>query len=173
MKRLSRPSLWVLWLAGLWLVLGCSGALAADELSRLALDEVGSIGTVIAADETGAAEGRAAIRIETLGPASICLGQVTGLDVDQARLVYQAKVKCRGLEGNAFLEMWVYFGKEGPFFSRGLNSTVSGSSDWTALETPFLLRAGQKPTRITFNVYVNGSGTVWVDDIRLLKLPLP
>jgi len=172
MRRLSRPRLWAIWLAGIWLILGCSGALAADELARLALDEAGSIGTVIAADEAGAAEGRAAIRIETQGPASICLGQATGLDVDQATLIYQAKVKSHQLEGNAFLEMWVHFADGGPFFSRGLNSTVSGTSDWTVLQTPFLLRAGQKPTRITFNVYVNGSGTVWVDDIRLLKLPL-
>ncbi|MBW1713568.1 MAG: hypothetical protein JRJ59_10510, partial [Deltaproteobacteria bacterium] len=86
---------------------------------------------------------------------------------------FQAKVKCRNLEGNAFLEMWCYFPGKGPFFSRGLKSVVTGTRDWTVLETPFLLKAGQKPTKVTLNIYINGWGTVWVDDIRLIKQPLP
>jgi hypothetical protein len=39
--------------------------------------------------------------------------------------------------------------------------------------TPFFLEAGQKPDLIRLNLVVNGTGTVWIDDIRLLRQPHP
>jgi hypothetical protein len=60
----------------------------------------------------------------------------------------------------------------GEFFSRGLHSPLSGSVDWTTQEIPFLLQPGQKPELIKLNLVVNGTGTVWIDDIHLLKGPL-
>jgi hypothetical protein len=44
--------------------------------------------------------------------------------------------------------------------------------DWTTQETPFFLQKGQKPEVIKLNVVINGQGTVWVDEIALLKGPL-
>jgi len=55
------------------------------------------------------------------------------------------------------------------YFSRGLDSVVSGSSGWTTLETPFLLAAGQTVEKVILNIVVNGKGTVWVDDVTLFR----
>ena len=91
------------------------------------------------------------------------------IDVENARLIYQAKVRTAGLEGKTYLEMWCHLAGRGEFFSRGLHSALTGSTEWTTLETPFLLRAGERPDAVRLNLVVTGSGTVWIDDIRLLR----
>jgi hypothetical protein len=73
------------------------------------------------------------------------------------------------LQGKAYLEMWCRFPGQGEFFSRALNQTYSGSNEWSSTETPFILQQGQKPDLVRLNVVVEGTGTVWIDDIRLLK----
>jgi hypothetical protein len=64
--------------------------------------------------------------------------------------------------------MWVQEGS-GRYFSRGLNSTIEGHSDWQVIETPFVFKKGQSPGRITLNLIINGTGTVWIDDVVLSK----
>jgi len=46
---------------------------------------------------------------------------------------------------------------------------VSGTTDWTTEETPFFLQKGENPDNIKLNLVMNGTGTAWIDDIRLLK----
>ena len=59
------------------------------------------------------------------------------------------------------------------FWSRcGMNSVATATTDWKKLETPFFLQPGQKAEKVTINIVINGKGTVWVDDVRLLKAPL-
>ena len=74
--------------------------------------------------------------------------------------------------GTAYLEMWCVFPGSGEYFSRALQNPLSGTIDWTTMETPFFLQKGQKPELIKLNVVINGKGTVWVDDITLTKGPL-
>ena len=141
-----------------------------QELYRLPLDNASSIGTTISTDLHVKQEGKSAIKISTLGPTTICLGTVQSLNVENAQLVYRARVKSDNLEGAALLEMWCEVGG-GRYFSRGVNSTVAGSMDWKTLEAPFFLQAGQKVERVTLNIVISGKGTVWVDDIVLYKEP--
>jgi hypothetical protein len=68
--------------------------------------------------------------------------------------------------------MWVSVPGRGEFFSRGLTSPLTGTTDWATAETPFLLREGEDPDNVRLNVVVDGAGTVWVDDVWLLKGPL-
>lgn len=143
----------------------------AAELKKLSLDNATTLGTTITTDTKVKSEGNGSIRISTLWPTTICLGEVSGLGVENAKLVYQARVKCEKLEGQAFLEMWCHLGG-GRYFSRGLNSVVSGTSDWKTLQTPFMLQSGQKPDKVTLNIVINGKGTVWIDDAHLLKQQL-
>jgi hypothetical protein len=49
---------------------------------------------------------------------------------------------------------------------------VKGNSEWTSIQTPFLLQKGQAPDKVTLNLIVNGKGTVWIDNIVLSKEPL-
>ena len=142
----------------------------AEDLQRLSLDDASAIGTTIETDAEVKAEGTGSIRITTKHPTTICLGEVAGLDVENAKLIYQAKVKSE-LEGVAFLEMWAHVGG-GQYFSRGLKDPIQGTSDWTALQTPFIFQKGQNPDKIILNIVINGSGTVWVDDVVLSKAPL-
>jgi len=53
-----------------------------------------------------------------------------------------------------------------------MNSFVAGTMDWKTLQTPFYLQPGQSAKKATLNIVINGKGTVWVDDIYLLKEPL-
>ena len=50
-------------------------------------------------------------------------------------------------------------------FARGLQSFFD--------ETPFCLKKGQMPDLIKLSVVVKGNGKVWVQDVELLKAPLP
>ena len=142
-----------------------------NELMKLDLDDASSLGTTVSGDPTVKQEGNGSIKITTLWPTTICLGEVEGLNVENGQLIYRAQVKSEKLEGTAFLEMWCHVGG-GQYFSRGMNSVVTGTMDWKTLQTPFFLQPGQKTKKATLNIVINGKGTVWVDDVRLLKEPL-
>lgn len=151
------------------LLLACAPALAAD-LMKLNLDDVSTLGLIIAKDAKVKTEGSSSIKFSTLWPTTVCLGEVSGLDVENATLVFSANVKSQ-LDGSAFLEMWVHV-SGGRFFSRGVNSAIQGNSDWITIQTPFILQSGQRPDKITLNLIINGRGTVWIDDVVLSKAPL-
>ncbi len=141
----------------------------AGELQKLSLDDASAVALQIQADSEVKVEGKASIRITTPGPVTVCLAEVKDLkEIDDARVVYRAKVKCRELQGKAYLEMWCHFGDKA-YFSKGLQSAVAGSMDWKTLETPFFLKKGENPDRITLNLVITGKGAVWIDDIVLSK----
>jgi len=142
----------------------------AEDLRKLNLDDASAIGTTIQTDTQVKAEGRGSIKITTQWPTTICLGEVKGLNIAAAKLVYKAKVKS-DLEGTAFLEMWAHVGG-GQYFSKGMNDVVSKKTDWKIIQTPFLFQKGQQPDKVTLNVVINGKGTVWIDDIVLSREPL-
>ncbi len=167
------------WLHGIGIVfIGTIGLLLshtipiqAEEISKLSLDDAQLLGTIITTDTEIKSEGNGSIKILTSWPTTICLGEVSGLDAENTKLVYQAKIKCENLEGTAFLEMWCHVGS-GQYFSRNVNSAVKDTTDWRISETPFMLQKDQRATKATLNIVINGKGTVWVDDIRLLQKPL-
>ena len=142
----------------------------ADELLRLNLDDASDIGLRIETDADSQIEGQTAIKITTGWPTTVNLAEVRGPDIENATLIYSAKVKTQ-LEGTAFLELWAHVGG-GQYFSRGFQSTVGGDSDWQTIQTPFLFQQGQKPEKVTLNLVINGKGTVWVDEIVLSRGPL-
>jgi hypothetical protein len=154
-------------LAGLILV--CSPVIA-DDLKRISLDDASKLGTTIETDMGVKTEGKGSIRITTKHPTTICIGEIKGLDVEDAKLVYKAKVKS-DLKGQAFLEMWTYVGS-GRYFSKGVNDPIIGRSDWKLIQTPFIFQKGQNPKRVTLNLVINGIGTVWIDDVVLSKASL-
>jgi len=139
----------------------------AEELRKLNLDDAGAIGTTIQTDTQVKAEGKGSVKITTQWPTTICLGEVTGLNVENAKLLYKAKVKS-DLDGSAFLKMWAHVGG-GQYFSRGMNDIVGGKADWKIIQTPFLFQKGQRPDKVTLNIVINGKGTIWIDDIVLSK----
>jgi hypothetical protein len=111
-------------------------------------------------------------RIATTADQTIRLFEVENPTVDQCLLTYRAEVRTEGLKGRAFLEMWCRLPGRGEFFSKGHQQAVSGTVNWARCEIPFFLKEGQKPDLIKLNLVVEGTGTVWLRNIELLKTPL-
>jgi len=116
-------------------------------------------------------EGKGSLKISLAEPSVIRLFETGNIDVEEAALVYQAKLRTEGVQGRVYLEMWCHFEGKGEFFSRGLDSPLSGTNNWTSVEIPFFLKAGENPDNVKLNVVGEGTGTIWVDDVRLLKRP--
>jgi len=123
-------------------------------------------------DKQISSDGNGSLRIEATEPTTIRLFEIGDIDIENAHLIYQARVRTEDVEGQAYLEMWCHIAGLGDFFSRGLDRPLTGSTDWVTEETPFLLKEGQNPDNVKLNLVINGKGTVWIDDIRLLKGPL-
>lgn len=121
-------------------------------------------------DKSVSSDGKGSIKIEAAGPASFPLYAIDDIKVEDAQIIYEAKLKSESLKGQAYLEMWCVFKDKGEFFSRGFDSVITGTSDWKTIRTVFNLRKGEMPDQIKLNIVVNGVGTVWIDDIRLSKL---
>jgi hypothetical protein len=123
----------------------------------------------IEVDEKAKSEGKASLKISLTEPAVIPLFETGDLDIEEAALVYQAKLRTQDVQGRVYLEMWCHFEGKGEFFSRGLDSPLGGTNNWASVEIPFFLKAGENPDNVKLNIVGEGTGTVWVDDIRLLK----
>jgi len=149
-------------------------AVEVTELKRFALDDTKGVITQsgLQIDRQISSDGNGSLRIEATEPTTIRLFETGDLNVENARLIYQARVRTASLKGQAYLEMWCHFSGRGEFFSRGLDQPLTGTTDWTTQQTPFFLKKGQNPDNIKLNLVINGKGTAWIDDIRLLKGPL-
>ncbi len=160
--------------AGL-LLAGCSKASEEPELVRHypvdSLDEV-LTKTAVVFDPEITDDGKGSIRLTASEPGQWALFETGDVDVENARLIYQARLRTEGVRGKVYLEMLCRFPGKGEFFSRALHAPLSGSTDWTSQETPFFLKKGENPDNVKLNVVVEGTGTVWIDDIRLVKGPL-
>lgn len=150
---------------------------AAVELKHFPLDSLeglrattgASFDPKISADGNG----KGSLRVDAKEPITVPLFEVTDVGGENATLIYQASVQSENLDGKAFLEMWVRIPGKGEFFSRGLDRPITGTMSWMTVATPFLLQAGQKPDLIRLNLVVQGKGRVWIDDVHLMRGPLP
>lgn len=141
------------------------------ELKHFAIDDLSNIITQngISIDKEVTADGNGSLRIVSNAPSVIQLYETGNIDAEDATLFYNAKVKCENVQGQVYLEMWCVFEGKGEYFSRGLENSIAGSTDWTGLQTNFFLNPGENPDNIKLNLVVAGTGTVWIDDIRLVK----
>ena len=155
-----------------WTLAGCRQK--SPETAELKTFPIRSVAGVLTQsgvemDEEVTSDGNGSLRLTAMEPTTFRLYETGDIDVDDSRLVYQARVKTREVEGEVYLEMWCHFPGKGEFFSRGLHAPVSGTVDWTTQETPFFLRKGENPDNIKLNVVINGTGTAWIDDVRLVR----
>jgi hypothetical protein len=125
-----------------------------------------------AVDNAITSDGNGSLRIHVDTTTTIRLYEAGDLDVENARLVYQAKIRTEGVQGKVYLEMWCSFPGKGEFFSRALQAPLTGTTEWTTQETPFFLKTGENPDNVKLNLVIDGKGTVWIDDITVTKGPL-
>lgn len=114
-------------------------------------------------------DGNGSLRFTADGPTTYRLYETGDIDVEDARLIYRAKLRTEDVEGSVYLEMWCHFQGRGEFFSRALHAPLSGSVDWTTQETPFFLKKGENPDNVKLNLVIDGKGTAWIDDVKLVK----
>lgn len=140
------------------------------ELKHFPLDNIDGIITQsgVEIDKEISSDENGSLKIVSEGPTVIQLFETGDLDVEDIMLTYNAKVKTENVQGQVYLEMWCIFEDKGEYFSRGLDNTIAGSNDWTKLETNFFLQSGENPNNIKLNLVIAGTGTVWIDDIRLV-----
>jgi hypothetical protein len=144
------------------------------ELKHFPIDSIDEListsGGVI--DNAVSTDGRGSLRVDAApGRTVVLLFEIHDLNIDNARLVYQAKVRTENVEGLVYLEMWCGFTGLGESFSRNLDTPLSGTSNWTTMMAPFFLKKGEKPQYVKLNLVVEGKGTAWIDDVRLFKAP--
>lgn len=156
---------------------GCSGKSSQQEVVVLkSYPMTGSLDVlsqdVAQLDDAVSSDGNGAVRVHVDAPTTIRLYETGDLDVEDARIIYQAKLRTEGVEGKVYLEMWCSFPGRGEYFSRALQAPISGTTEWTSQETPFFLKKGENPDNVKLNLVVDGKGTVWVDDVKLTKGPL-
>ena len=144
------------------------------ELKRFPIDNMEGIITRsgVRIDKDISSDGNGSLRITSTKPTVVRLFETGDIDVENARLIYQARVRTDNIEGQVYLEMWCHFPGKGEYFSRGLQTPLTGTVEWTTEETPFFLKKGENPDNVKLNLVINGEGTAWIDDIRLLKAPL-
>jgi hypothetical protein len=163
-------------LAGLVLLLatGCAKKEPEVVIKHYPVDKMDGIiaDAGVAIDSEVSSDGHGALRIDATEPGTVRLYETDTIDLDNARLIYRAHLRSENLDGQAYLEMWCHFDEKGQYFSRALQAPISGTTDWTAQETPFFLQKGENPDRVRLNLVVHGTGTVWIDDIDLIEAPL-
>jgi len=151
---------------------GCSPPVTSEEV--LFEDPISDLSGLLTRsgveqDAEISSDGNGSVKISADSPTTVRLFEVSDIDVDDTRLVYRARLRTEGVQGQVYLEMWCRLPGKGEFFSRALHSPISGSTEWVSQETPFFLENGQKPDLIKLNVVIDGSGTVWVDEVVLAK----
>ncbi|MEA1867305.1 MAG: hypothetical protein U9N19_04285 [Thermodesulfobacteriota bacterium] len=154
------------------LFLGCSREPAGvAELKHYPVDSLDNLinKSGVEIDRDVSSDQNGSLRITTSKPTTVRLYETGDIDIENARLIYQAKLRTKDVEGQVYLEMWCHFREKGEFFSRALQSPLSGSNEWTSQETQFFLKKGENPDNVKLNLVINGKGTVWIDDIRLVK----
>ena len=128
-------------------------------------------------------DGKSGLKIVNTNPTalSVRLLTVTNPAVTKNLYAILGDVRYENVSGNGYLEMWNYFPPlkpglpEGQYFSRTLGiagemGKITGTSEWRSFTLPFN-RAGASgaPTRLEINLFLPGSGTVHISQLRMFE----
>lgn len=166
-----RESIVLLLVATLMLLAGCGDTGETPESMVLAEHPCDSMDGVITRTglEVDSQMDGGSLKATAVEPTTFNLYEVPDLEVEDARLIYRAKVRTQDVRGQAYLEMWVEVEGLGQFFSRGLDQVLSGTNEWSTLEIPFFVEQGQTAGLVKLNLVIEGSGTAWIKDIELIQ----
>lgn len=120
-------------------------------------------------DDSVTSDGNGALRVSAVEPLKAKLYELGDVDVEDAVLVYRAKVRTRDVDGHAYVEMLCEFPDDIGHFSRAVENPLYGTTEWTLQETSFDLAPGENPVNVRLNLVINGTGTAWIDAIRVWK----
>ena len=129
----------ILFICLLFILSGCNKSSNEVVLKSFNLDTLDGLifKDGVQPDKNVTSDGNGSLKIDSTNSTVVKLFETGDIDIEDAKIVYQAMVKSEGLDSDAYLEMFAVFNDKGEFFSRGLASKISGNSDWKKLETPF------------------------------------
>jgi hypothetical protein len=125
--KIRSPGTFILGAVTLFMM-GCSQpSMQVTELKHFSLKNAEGINTRshVTVDNQISSDGKGALRIDVTAPSVVRLFEVRELDLENARLIFQAKVRTEGVDGQVYLEMWCHFPGKGEFFSRGLQTPLT------------------------------------------------
>ncbi len=111
------------------------------------------------------------LKIVADSTSTIHLFETGDLDIENCFVRYRAKLRTENLDGVAFLQVLCTINGN-DYFSKALDQKFSGTSDWKTTYVDFLLKIGENPTNIKFNIIAEGKGTILVESVELLKINL-
>ncbi len=126
----------------------------------------------VVVDKQGAAEGGGALKMVAEQPATIPLYDMK-FPGEGAKFTLRYKMKVKDFLGDAYGQMDVNFASGGKQEVKNYQTALGATSDWLDRELVYTVQKGQKVNSITFSAVLGGSGTVWVDDVHLIRAPLP
>jgi hypothetical protein len=131
--------------------------------------------TNVSLDSTISNDSIASLKIEAPSSMNVSLFEfvVGDLKIDDSKLIYRAALRSEKLSGRVYQLMSVHFPDGMQSFSRGFDQALIGTVPWVTQDIYFTLDKGKKPDRIKLGLVIEGTGTVWVDDVRILKAPPP
>ncbi len=126
---------------------------------------------LLSVDKTVFAEGKGSLKISTEIPITVPLFKVSYPRVGGAKVIFRAKLRADNFGGDAYLQEIIHFPGAGQVTAQNYQEAIHGKTGWVSRETSASVRKGQHPDYIQLNLVVNGQGTVWIDDIHLVKAP--
>ncbi len=119
------------------------------------------------------ADGNGSLRIDASGPTFVNLFDIWGEQADLSfqQLLYEAKVKTENATGPVFLVMQagVSGAPGGSMPVIGRDKAISGTNDWTTMQIWAGNPAGTQHLTTTLQLEISGAGTVWIDDVKLIR----
>ncbi len=145
------------------------------ELRRFPTDSLDSLEgrKGVELDKSATVDGNGSIAVRASGSGVYELIDAGDVDLEQAQIVFQAKMKTRKVKGAVFLEIACEIPELGQSSIQGRQYSLSGSSHWLDVEVRYPLRKGENPRNVKLNLVFQGSGKAWVDDVRLYREDLP
>lgn len=145
-------------------------ALATYSWKELAAAGKLTVGTLVAPPDD-------ALKVENSGAGSL---NATVLTIELPKITtdfyaLSGEVRCDGVEGDGFLEMWSHFGEGTAYFSRTLGEAgpmakLTGTSEWRAFTLPFNATGTKShPAKLVLNVQLPAKGSVVLRNLKLIE----
>jgi hypothetical protein len=148
-----------------------------SELRRFPADSLAELlePSAVELDQKISSDGRGSLRVKATGALqTIRLYEITGLQLENVQLVFQAQVRAEGT-GKLHAKIMVYKEMDRTFFGRSRSQPLEQQQKWRAVEARHILQRGESPDRLELQLVIEdkSAGTVWIDDLRLLSGPSP
>jgi hypothetical protein len=147
-----------------------------DEIASFRLNTMnGILATANASiDESQSADStsKGALKIEAPSSMTVKLVQTGPLNVNDVTLIYRATFRSKELSGRAYLLMTVRWADSLETFARGFEQAIIGSVPWVTEDITYNVERKKKVDNVTLGMVIEGTGTVWVNDVKLLKTTL-